>query len=215
MIRYVRYAFSDRFCSSCKKSSSRGGFSQGMDAFSGHQPSESSRGGQHLLQKIPSKTTAAASTILRFYSSNYNPEQQYQQFNKENIGPSLLDSDDKSDLKITQLPDGIMKISFNRPQKANAMGKNMLSQLHAIIGQLTRNDEESIGRSTRCIILTSCTDKVFSAGADLKERSKMTAEEASAFVTSLRSSLDGLATLPMPMIACVEVRRYHQFLFTI
>lgn len=115
-------------------------------------------------------------------------------------------NDDKKDIQISTLENGILKLSFNRVQKANAMGKSMLSQLQDIIQDLN-NEEKS--RSIRCVILTSCSDKVFSAGADLKERATMTMEEAATFVTSLRAALNDLSELPMPMIACVEVRLYY------
>lgn len=125
----------------------------------------------------------------------------HQQRNLYNESKKTLLDQDENDLEVTQLPDGIVKVSFNRPHKANSMGKTMLSQLQDIIETL---NSEKGGKKVRCLILTSCSEKVFSAGADLKERSKMTMEEASSFVTALRSALNGLAELPMPMIACVE-----------
>ena len=48
-------------------------------------------------------------------------------------------------------------------------------------------------------------NKVFSAGANLKERADMSKEEAASFVTSLRNCLNELESLPMPLIASVEV----------
>lgn len=119
---------------------------------------------------------------------------------------ALLDNENENkEIKIDVLSDdGIIKISLNRTQKANAMGKTMLSQLQEAINMLNSDSTKNIAR---CIILTSQSEKVFSAGADLKERSKMTIEEASSFVSSLRSTFDDLANLPMPVIACVEVRR--------
>jgi len=204
MIRRVGYAFSNRNFLRCNRFSSVGRFSQGTQPLSTQHRDEQGIPAQQLLQKLSSKTRASSSTSLRFYSSTPNSEQHQQQFSKEQIEQPLFENNNKNDLEITQLSHGIMKVSFNRPKKANAMGKNMLSQLHDIIGKLTKNNEESVDRNIRCIILTSNSDRVFSAGADLKERSEMTKEEASSFVTSLRSSLDGLASLPMPMIACVE-----------
>ena len=103
--------------------------------------------------------------------------------------------------------DGIVKMSLNRAQKANAMGKIMLSQLQEAIKVL---NSDSYKNMVKCVILTSQSEKVFSAGADLKERSKMTVEEASLFVSSLRATFDDLSNLPMPVIACVEVRRNIQ-----
>ena len=108
---------------------------------------------------------------------------------------------------ILQCKDNIATLTFNRPKKANSIGKQMLAQLHDNISMLSSEQ----GNDIRCVVLTSCSDKVFSAGADLKERSKMSKEEAASFVTSLRDCMDCLSSLPMPLIASVEVRQNNLF----
>lgn len=95
--------------------------------------------------------------------------------------------------------DGVAKLIFNRPSAANAMGRKMLGELQSTIAHLTNHET-----SVRSIVLTSATNKVFSAGADLRERSAMTQEEAADFVTSLRGTFDSLANLPMPVISAIE-----------
>ena len=100
---------------------------------------------------------------------------------------------------LTKLDDGVAKLIFNRPSAANAMGRKMLGELQSTIAHLT--DHET---NVRCVVLTSATDKVFSAGADLRERSTMTQDEAAEFVTSLRRTFDSLANLPMPVISAIE-----------
>ncbi len=109
-----------------------------------------------------------------------------------------LTNQDAQDEIILECKDNIATLTFNRPKKANAIGKQMLAQLHESIKFLSSEND------IRCVVLTSCSDKVFSAGADLKERSGMSKDEAAAFVTSLRDCMDGLSSLPMPMIASVE-----------
>ena len=90
----------------------------------------------------------------------------------------------------------VTTLTLNRP-KANAMGSNMLQELQDCLSLL--EDDKS-----RCVVLTSFSHKVFSAGADLKERATMTQDEAAAFVTRLRNTMQQLAALPMPVIAAVE-----------
>ena len=90
----------------------------------------------------------------------------------------------------------ITTLTMNRP-KANAMGNEMLSALEKSLGDLEISD-------ARCVILTSFSNKVFSAGADLKERATMTQDEAATFVTRLRNTMQRLSELPMPVIAAVE-----------
>ena len=94
---------------------------------------------------------------------------------------------------------GVAELTFNRSKAANAMGRQMLSELQSTIAYLTNHKTE-----VRCVVLTSSSNKVFSAGADLRERSKMTQEEAADFVKSLRGTFDALANLPMPVISAIE-----------
>jgi methylglutaconyl-CoA hydratase len=92
----------------------------------------------------------------------------------------------------------ITQVTLNRP-KANAMGSIMLTELLECLETL-----ESDSNSSRCVILTSSSPKVFSAGADLKERRGMTQQEAAAFVTMLRNTMQRVAALPQPIIAAIE-----------
>ena len=77
----------------------------------------------------------------------------------------------------------ITQITLNRP-KANAMGKLMIQELGSSLDSL-ENETQS-----RCVVITSFSDKVFSAGADLKERKTMTQSEAADFVTLLRNTME-------------------------
>ena len=56
----------------------------------------------------------------------------------------------------------------------------------------------------RAVILTSEVERVFCAGADLKERRTMSQVEAGAFVAKLRNSFTALSDCPLPVIAAVE-----------
>jgi len=65
-------------------------------------------------------------------------------------------------------------------------------------------DGASASTSCRCLVLTSCSDRVFSAGADLKERATMTEDETADFVALLRNTMERFASLPMPVVAAIE-----------
>ena len=93
----------------------------------------------------------------------------------------------------------ITKVTLDRP-KANAMGKQMISELNHCLDTLEQHDVSSC----RCVVLTSSSTKVFSAGADLKERATMTQDETQDFVALLRSTMQRVADLPMPVIASVD-----------
>jgi methylglutaconyl-CoA hydratase len=99
----------------------------------------------------------------------------------------------------TDIPGAVVSIlTLNRP-KANAMGSVMLQQLEGTLEELEKNS-----RQTRCLVVTSSSRKVFSAGADLKERSTMTIDEAASFVTLLRNTVQRMSELPMPVLASIE-----------
>ena len=96
------------------------------------------------------------------------------------------------------VPGGIVSIlTLNRPNAANAMSKTMLQQLKEALAHLEHNP-------SRCVIVASSSNKVFSAGADLKERRTMTLEEAQDFVTDLRRTMHRVSELPMPVIAAMS-----------
>ena len=105
-------------------------------------------------------------------------------------------------------PNAIVSVlTLNRP-KANAMGSIFLAELQERLDVL---EEDSTSRrrggggpSSRCLIVTSFSPKVFSAGADLKERATMTIEQAEAFVAELRCTMDRFSRLPIPTIAAIE-----------
>jgi methylglutaconyl-CoA hydratase len=118
--------------------------------------------------------------------------------------------------KISDETDGpcIMKLTLNRP-KANAMGREFIQTLQECLDYLedTHDTEydgiikmvhETKQNSPRCVVITSCSQKVFSAGADLKERATMTQDEAADFVSLLRSTMERVARLPIPVLCAIE-----------
>lgn len=101
------------------------------------------------------------------------------------------------ELLVDRSANHITTLTLHRP-KANAMGHNLMDEFSNTLADLEKCPD------TRCVILTSSSHKVFSAGADLKERACMSIEQAEATVTGLRNSLQRFASLPMPTIAVVE-----------
>jgi methylglutaconyl-CoA hydratase len=94
----------------------------------------------------------------------------------------------------------IAKVTLNRP-KANAMGSVMVQEFRECLDTL---EDSTTTRTARCVVLTSFSDRVFSAGADLKERREMSQDQAADFVTLLRDTMERVAQLPIPVIAAIE-----------
>lgn len=93
---------------------------------------------------------------------------------------------------------GVATVTLNRPATRNAIGKQFLAELRAAVAEV-RFDE-----TVRCVVLRSAVDKVFCAGADLKERAQMDQRQVAEFVFGLRSAFSEVETLPMPTIAAIE-----------
>ncbi|KAJ3231120.1 hypothetical protein HDU81_003983 [Chytriomyces hyalinus] len=93
---------------------------------------------------------------------------------------------------------GIALITFNRPHARNALGKTFMEQFRRGLAHLRFDD------SVRVVVLRSNVDRVFCAGADLKERATMNPNEVSAFVYGLRAAFSEVETLPVPTIAAID-----------
>lgn len=147
---------------------------------------------------------------IQWFSSSSNPSRDGGSANKNGEPKQILlehrkataaDIDSLENNVIQDhIPEVIVSIlTLNRPKAANAMGSVMLEQLQESLAEMQENRVKS-----RCLILTSCSAKVFSAGADLKERRTMSIEEAEAFVTNLRNTMHQVSCLPMPVLAAID-----------
>lgn len=71
-------------------------------------------------------------------------------------------------LLVEEREPGLLLVTLNRPQRANAMSSTMGEEIIALFGAL-----EAAPDAHRCVILTGAGDRAFCAGADLKERDGM------------------------------------------
>src|SRR5258707_13789759 len=110
---------------------------------------------------------------------------------------------DKSfaDGKILQsLVDGIGIVTFNNPDKRNAMSLDMWEGLGQSLIEL-RDDPE-----VRVVILISAGDKAFVSGADISqfEKTRHNAEASEEYSKRSTAQRALLADYPKPPIACVR-----------
>jgi enoyl-CoA hydratase/carnithine racemase len=82
--------------------------------------------------------------------------------------------------------------------RRNAISMAMLAELNALLAR-ARGD-----RSLRCVVLTGAGEKAFCAGADLKERARMSPEEVHAFHDGLRRALRGIEEAPQVFVAALN-----------
>ena len=59
-------------------------------------------------------------------------------------------------------------------------------------------------KKVRTIIVRSEVPGIFCAGADLKERAKMSSNEVGPFVSKIRAMINEIANLPVPTIAAID-----------
>ena len=112
-------------------------------------------------------------------------------------------SADKShaDGKILQnVTDGVGVITFNNPEKRNAMSLDMWEGLgHALI-ELRDNPD------VRVVILIGAGDKAFVSGADISqfEKNRHNAEASEEYSRNSEAQRTLLANYPKPIIACIR-----------
>ena len=107
----------------------------------------------------------------------------------------------EQDLVVNYLEEddhGIVVFGINRPKAMNALSKNLVTNLSSAI------DAVKFDKNCRVIIIRSLAKGAFCAGADLKERAKMTPAEVGPFVAKGREIIGAWDKLPMPVIAAID-----------
>lgn len=100
----------------------------------------------------------------------------------------LLETDD----------DGISILSINRPDKLNALNKQVLSDLDDALTQIERTD------NIRLVIITGMGEKAFVAGADIKELSSLDKKSGEQNSTGGQNLFNRIEECPKPIIALVN-----------
>jgi len=106
-----------------------------------------------------------------------------------------------ADGKILQsVSDGVGVITFNNPEKRNAMSLDMWEGLGHALTEL-RDDPD-----VRVVILTGAGDKAFVSGADISqfEKTRHNAEASEEYSRRSAAQRALLANYPKPVIACIR-----------
>ena len=88
--------------------------------------------------------------------------------------------------------------TLDRPDRMNALSRALLLAL----GKLAR--EVASNPAVRAVVVTGAGEKVFCAGADLKERRAMTEDDVRALLDLYRSELGPLDRCPKPVVAAIN-----------
>lgn len=103
-----------------------------------------------------------------------------------------------SQVLLSRNLEGIITITLNRPEAANALSVQMLNELKSALNEI------KFDREVRCVIITGNGEKAFCAGADLKERAGMNEEQVRKTVSLIRETVTSIEDLPQPVIAAIN-----------
>src|SRR5690554_7262277 len=99
------------------------------------------------------------------------------------------------DILVSEVVDGVLTITLNRPEAYNALRTQLLSELADVLQSSTDDD------SVRAVVVTG-NEKVFAAGADIKE---MAALDTVGVLNDPRvQHWRTIAQFPKPLIAAVN-----------
>jgi enoyl-CoA hydratase/carnithine racemase len=93
-------------------------------------------------------------------------------------------------------------VTLNRPDQRNALNGELLAAL--VDAMKSARDDDSV----RAVVLTGAGDKVFCAGADLKERRGVTLEQAAGHVTVISHAITSWADMRKPTICALNGSAY-------
>lgn len=100
-----------------------------------------------------------------------------------------------SDILIDTVQNGVMVIRLNRPDARNALRTQLLSEIASALGAIRHDDD------VRCIVITG-SEKVFAAGADVKEMASLNA--VGIWKDRRAEYWETIKRFPKPIIAAVN-----------
>ena len=100
---------------------------------------------------------------------------------------------------LTDLQDGTLVITINRPDKLNALNKTVIQELSDAVDEVYNNAE------IRSAIITGAGTKAFVAGADISEFLELDASQGEALAKKGQQTVfDKIENAPKPIVAAVN-----------
>jgi len=99
---------------------------------------------------------------------------------------------------FTKMEDHTLIITINRPDVLNALNKQVINDLDAVMDRVYKFPE------IKSVVITGAGLKSFVAGADINEFESLTKEEAIALAKRGQSVFAKIENAPKPVIACVN-----------
>ncbi len=99
---------------------------------------------------------------------------------------------------IYDVAEGIALITLNRPDKLNALSREVLDELEDCLVAIDRDD------AVKGVILTGVGAKAFAAGADISQFKSMGVMEGHRFALRGQAVFNRIQSLPKPVVAAVN-----------
>lgn len=97
----------------------------------------------------------------------------------------------------TELADSIYTVTINRPDKLNALNKDVMSELSQAVTEIYENED------IRSALITGAGSKAFVAGADISEFLGLTREQGQALSALGHDLFFRIASCPKPIAAAI------------
>jgi enoyl-CoA hydratase/carnithine racemase len=92
----------------------------------------------------------------------------------------------------------VLLVTLNRPEQHNALNKALLQALDRTL------TDASADRTVSCVVITGAGQRAFSAGADIREQTGFTPDDAYAHMRWGQQLFDRVARIPKPAIAAIN-----------
>jgi len=99
---------------------------------------------------------------------------------------------------LTEIENGTFTVTINRPDKLNALNKDVFDDLDEVIDEIYQNSE------IRSAIITGAGNKAFVAGADISEFLELNASVATALSSRGHRVFNKIENSPKPIVAAVN-----------
>jgi enoyl-CoA hydratase len=99
---------------------------------------------------------------------------------------------------LTTLENNILTVTINRPDKLNALNKDVFADLESVMDEVYKNEE------IRSVIITGAGAKAFVAGADITEFSGLSVDDGKTLAEKGQKTFARIEASPKPIVAAVN-----------
>ena len=99
---------------------------------------------------------------------------------------------------LTSLENNVLTITINRPDKLNALNKDVFTDLDKALNEIEKSPE------IKSVIITGAGAKAFVAGADISEFNSLNKEQAMGMAKKVQNIFLRIENFPKPFIAAVN-----------